>query len=125
MISLLKTSTLTFVQQASAGYYVGGEWIAPPNSPDILSEGSLQPFKGRGSLKQVILPEGKSSSDARTWYTTSVLKTSTQFSDTEADKTTVDGNRYYVWTEQDWSVYGLCTDHHVYVLVREDQQATL
>lgn len=125
MITLLKTSTLSFTQQASAGYYVGGEWVDPPNSPAISVEGSLQPYKSKGSLRQSILPEGKSSGDARIFYTSAVLKTATQFGDTEADETTIDGNRYYVWLEQDWSLYGLTSDHHTYVLIREDQQATL
>jgi hypothetical protein len=70
---------------------------------------------------QLILPEGKTTSDARIIRTTTSLKTSDQFGKELADTTVIDGNKYYAMAVEDWNLHGLSADHFKILFIREDQ----
>ena len=117
MISLLKTSSITFSRdKGDGGYDSSGKWT-DSTVRKIKTKGSLQPFgKGKG---QVILPEGITQNDAKTYYTKKELKTSSQFTETKADTCCIGGLEYEVFFVEDWN-FGLSVDHFECTLIRKD-----
>lgn len=123
MISLLKTSALTF-QRATNGYYnQSGNWVDSDTTDPIVTEGSLQPYQ-RGT-HSIVLPEGITEYDSLTYYTTVQLKSASQFTEEEADFTTIDGFKYIVFDVKNWSRFGLTTDNFECLLVRKDLDTAL
>lgn len=120
MISLLTHSTLTFDRDGGDGEYnESGEWV-PATPTQFTAQGNLQPF--RQGKEQTILPEGKTAGDAFIFYTKTQLKTTSQFTDTLADETVIDGLAYYVLAVEDWSKQGtLLPQHYKCILLRKDQ----
>lgn len=120
MISLLQTHSITF-SRPSSGYYVDGEWVDGAITT-IPSTGSLQPYKqGKVSL---IPPEGLRTTDLRLYYTKTLLRTADEFQDITADYCVIGGRQFQVFDFEDWSGYGLETDHYKYLLVAADQRTT-
>ena len=120
-LTLMQKSTLTIKRDDGGGFWDDkGRWTVDPTPPaDLIIKCSIQPFK-MGS-NQFILPEGKTTTDARIIRTTTSLKTSDQFGDELADTTTIDGNTYYAMAVEDWNLHGLSTDHFTVLFIREDQ----
>lgn len=118
-LKLMQKSTLTISRDGGAGFWNDkGRWVSDPTA-DFTILCSIQPFKIGGN--QLILPEGKTSSDARIIRTTTSLKTSDQFSKELADTTIISGVTYYAMAVEDWNLHGLSTDHFKVLFIRDDQ----
>ena len=118
MISLLARTKLVFYSEAEGYYNDAGEWVGGDLSTTSL-KGSLQSF--RRNTKQLLLPDGISSSDARVFFTTTKLKSSDEFGDTQADYTVINGREFYVKEVEDNTGYGLMADHYKCLLIRRDK----
>lgn len=122
MLSLFKTSTITITRDDGGGFWDDkGRWVNDPTPPAPFDiQCSIQPF--RLSDTQTILPEGKEAGDALIVYTTTSLKTVQQISTKEtADTTVIDGLSYEAFNVENWSRYGLSTDHFKVIFIRDDQ----
>jgi len=113
---LLSTHTLTFTRKAAAALGDDGR-LTDGTTSSFCATGSLQPLKG---IQQNILPQGKTSADARRFYTKTEVKTADQFNRTPADETVIGGRTYEVFTVEDWSGYGTDEDHYKCILLRKD-----
>lgn len=119
MLFLLTFSTLTFSRFAEGEWGEDGRWTDGIET-NFDAQGNLQPFKA--GKQQFILPEGKTADDAYMFYTKTQLQTASQFTDTTADTTTIDGQEYYVQAVEDWSKQGmLVAQHYKTLLIRKDQ----
>lgn len=116
---LLRRSTLTIDRDNGDGYHdEQGRWVeAPVIQIPVMC--NIQPFKME--TVQMILPEGFQSSEARTVYTKTLIRTSTQFGKEKADKTTINNLRYYAMAVENWSLQQLRNDHYRVIFVRDDQ----
>jgi hypothetical protein len=121
LLKLLKTSTLTITRDNGGGFWDDkGRWTedATPIDFDILC--SIQPFK-LGDIQKV-LPEGITTNDAVIVRTKTSLKTSEQIGVKEkADTTNLDGFTYEAFFSENWSRFGLSTDHYKVTFLRKDQ----
>lgn len=119
-VKLLETHTLTFYRQGSTDIddYWGDTVPATP-LPDVV--GSLQPI--RAGLRVNIVPNGYDTDSGFFWYTTydhvGYLEGSLQL----PDYTVIDGRKYEVHNIEDWSGFGLNTDHNKYILVAKGMNA--
>jgi hypothetical protein len=119
-LSLMQKSTLTIGRDDGGGFWdAQGRWTVDPTTASFTIKCSIQPFQM--GTNQLILPEGKTTSDARLIRTTTFLKTSDQFGEELADTTTIDGNTYYAKAVEDWNLHGLSTDHFKVLFVRKDK----
>jgi len=120
-LRLLQKFTLTINGDDGGGFWNDkGRWVEDPTPPAALViKCSIQPFKM--GANQMILPEGKTTSDAKIVLTTTLLKTSDQFGKTLADTTVINGLRYYAKAVEDWTGHGLRTDHFKILFIRDDQ----
>lgn len=121
MISLLASEKLTITRYDNTGYYdESGNWV-DSSSTEFEIDCSVQPF--RSSDSQIILPEGKSAKDARIIYTETKLKTVLyRGSKEKADETLIDNLEFEIFFVEDWSRYGLCSDHYKVIAILKDQQ---
>jgi hypothetical protein len=118
-LKLMRTSTLVIKRDGGSGFWdEKGRWVTP-TPVDITIQCSIQPFKM--GANQLILPSGKTASDARIIRTTTSLNTSDQFSKELADTTTIEGQNYYAMAVENWNLSGLSTDHFKALFIRDDQ----
>lgn len=119
MSRLLKDTKLTFTRfGAGGGRDEFGDGIEGTTSslPDI--EGSLQPV-GFGERRN-LLPEGKSSDSVYKFYTKTELNTADQFTDTQADETTIGSHVYFVMDSGDHTMSSrIKVRHYEVILVRK------
>lgn len=131
MISLLETRILSFVRDDpnSKGYYdENRRYVEASKLPPIQVEGNMQPFKAGNNLlrdgeHRLITEQGYNADDARIFYSATKLNPLDPFAKTKADRTTIDGHSYFVFSAKDWSGYGLSAEHYEYILVREDHKS--
>lgn len=116
---LLRTSTLT-INRFGEGYWdVDGNWVDGGIEPPFDIQCNIQPFKD--GKERSILPEGTTADDAVTVYSKTKLNITDQLTDTKGDYFTLDGFTYKVYRVENWSRYGLKTDHYKHTAVRKDQ----
>jgi hypothetical protein len=78
---------------------------------------SIQPL-GKNLVK--MLPEGYTKIDSRTVRTTSILRTTSQFTELSADETEIDGLTYRCFARDPWNTHGLQSDHNNYIFILKD-----
>ena len=130
-ISLMKTESLDFERDdlTSAGRFDSQGKYVPAGTVSLnYVEGNLQPFRtGNNILKngdyRRMTEAGYSAEDAKIFYTPTKLYSDNQFTKRKADRTTIDGFPYKVFSVKDWKRYGLGADHYEVILVRSDQPA--
>jgi hypothetical protein len=122
-MDLMHTSSLVFERDsiAAGGYYQAGEWVDSPTTP-VTTKGSLQPAVREGEKRQ-IEARGFSSDDAKVYYTDTLLRTTSQFDKTNADRTTIKNHTYEVLAVKDWDTFDTTLDHYEVLLVRKDLDA--
>jgi len=122
-LKLLQTHNITFTRHGSdtSETYIDeyGDSIAPTETSEIETCGSLQPFSSK--RQRVMLPEGSRESDFLVYYTQEVLvatdlRTTGQFDNTIPDTCTIKGLNYKVTKTGDWDEYGLAVNNNEYVL---------
>lgn len=100
-------------------YLKDGVFVESSVEEEIPVKGSLQPY--REGAKKSRLPEGVSVKDAYLFYTKTKLVASDEILKTDADETIIDGVRYEIYEDSNWSRYGLKTDHYAYLLLRKNK----
>lgn len=116
MTRLIKQRVLTFTrfgeQQINEyGQYEAGDAVT------IQAEGALQPFR-RGKETEV-LPEGRRASDARVFFTDTLLRPSDEYSGTPADQTIIDGVYFDVFDVADWTTNNSRLAHYEVILMKK------
>ena len=82
-------------------------------------DGSLQQWP----MKKVhLLPDGKRSTDAKLFLTTSELTTQDDINQTIGDIVIYNDERYKAWDSYDWTGHNLLIDHNRYLLIRIDDE---
>lgn len=116
MSRLMKTHSLVFIRPAQ-GYFSKGKWVAGGVDVEIPAIGSLQPFKK--GWDSIVLPEGTRTEDAKTFLSLVKLQPANDHTKpvTRSDYTIIDGKRFEIWSFEDWTGFGLRTDHYEYTLV--------
>ena len=122
---LLNTHCLTFTRDVGGGFYGDdGRWVDDTSDDGTFSaNGSLQPFNP--FKLQLVIPEGVTQNDTRIFYTTCVLKTTSQFTQTIADTTIIDDLTFEVFSVRPWTGLLSSVNHYAAVLIRQDQLTEL
>lgn len=100
------TRTTAGEYDAATGLYVRGAVTT------FMIEASIQPSSGRDLQS---LPDGERTTESRTVYTKTILKTRTQT--TEPDEITIDGETWVVKTVPTWRSFG--QSHCVAIIQRQ------
>ena len=128
-MGIIETSELSFLRDDpdNKGYFseTTGQWVEADDLQPFKAKGSLQPFRSGNSLLkqgtvQRITEQGYFSEDSRVFYTSTLLKTVSQFSGTKPDETTIDAHTYFVFSVKDWTTLGSTMGHYECLLVRND-----
>ena len=119
MSLLLNQLSLTVTRPAEPGYWENGEWVEPPDT-SVPIRCSIQPYQ-LNSEDLLILPAGMSSKDSLVVFTKTQIKTVSQYTQTEADTTVIDGLTYVAFKVKNWARHtSLRTAHYEVTFVRED-----
>lgn len=98
LISAFLTDTYTVRRMATAGTYVDGHYVAG-RGREFPVKGSLQPLSAREVLQ---LPEGERVRAAFKLYTDTLLQTSRESGERQADTVVVRGESYKVMSIERW-----------------------
>lgn len=121
MSRLLYKTTLTVTRKAPNGGYLDPDtrlWVESPPSVPFSIKCSLQPVKGRSRL---LLPDGIRTTDSKLVLTKTELLITDDFFSQECDVVTIKGVDFNVFHVEDWTGFGLSTDHYRCLLVRKDK----
>ena len=120
MSLLLNQLSLTLTRPAEGeGYYENGEWV-PPSDTTIDIRCSIQPYQ-LTSEDMLILPAGLSSKDSLVVFTKTQVKTVSQYTQTEADTTIIDGLTYVAFKVKNWARHtSFKMAHYQVTFVRKD-----
>tara|TARA_R110000850_G_scaffold18853_7_gene57846 strand:- start:1357 stop:1731 length:375 start_codon:yes stop_codon:yes gene_type:complete len=99
MRRLVKDIKLTFIRHGGQELDANGT-VTLSLPQNIYTEGSLQGY--REGAEQSVLPAGIQVSDARLYYTSTLLKTADDEEQTSADITEIDGTTFKVFAVGDW-----------------------
>ena len=118
---LIKTTTLDFIRAGTdGGYFQGGVFIEPSDTPPIKALGSLQPLRKLSEGDRKIIEErGYLSDNSFVFYTETSLVGVDEFLKTVPDKTTIRGQEYEVSLIKPWIGFDSELDHYSAVLSRK------
>lgn len=116
-MSLMQRVTLSFTRYGGQTINEYGG-LVDSELETIYATGSLQPF--RISEQTTVLPQGKKTSDARMFYTTTELKAADEYTNTKADEVTIQGKVFEVFDMSDFATVGSPLNHYEVVLVRKE-----
>lgn len=120
-ISLLNKTKLEFSREGVSENKGDGTYT-PATPTTYTAYGSLQPYQTKGNTEKK-LPNGISSGDALTYFTTTQLRTANVLTKLKADSTTIDGYPYEVFAVDNWKRFGLTVDNYQCILIRKEQQS--
>ena len=120
-MSLINRTSLNIYRKTASGGYLddNGNWVDSATETVIPIKCSLQPF--RNGDQQIDLPEGISSKDSYFIFTKTEVLSADDRTDTKADETEIKGVRYECFWVEDWTHYGLSTDHYKCVFIKKDK----
>lgn len=121
-MKLLNRQSYTVKRQNQDTSYIDddGNWITPEAEVETFTvKGNRQPF--RNGLTQVILPEGVESNDAFLFYSHTQLLPADELTEQVADIMLINGIEHECFRMEDWTGYGLKTDHYKHVFIRADK----
>lgn len=121
-MSLIGKTALTIYRKLPSSGYLDddGNWIDNTADEVVPIVCSLQPF--RNGDQQLDLPDGIRSEDAYFIYTkTEILSADDRQPTQKADETEIKGVRYECFRVEDWTHYGLSTDHYKCVFIKKDK----
>lgn len=113
---LLRTHTLTFTTPSQGYYDALGEWNDGASTP-VIARGSLQAF--RRGVKRLNLPDGVLTTDARLFYSKTLLQAPNENQGLSGAYTTIGTEKFVVVDVEPNSDFGLKADHNVHLLVKE------
>jgi len=115
---LMRTSTLAIARFSTERVLQpSGKYEDNVSDESFDIQCSIQPL-GKNLVK--MLPEGYTKTDSRTIRTTSVLRTTSQFTKFSADETDIEGLTYRCFAEDAWDTHGLQSDHRNYIFILKD-----
>lgn len=117
MAGTLNTHSITFTRTSKSTLGANGKFTKGTGTP-LPTKGSLQPLRGSETN---ILPQGKSSSDFRWYYTKTELRSDNQHTKLPADECTINGTPFEVFRVEDWTGFSTYTDHYKCLLIRKEQ----
>ena len=122
MIDLMKTQEVPLYKRSSSGGYLNqdNEWIDSSFEEPVTLKCNIQPL--REGKNKVILPDGVRTDAVIILRSFTPLKISDQYTGEEGDEIEYKSIRYEIFKEEDFSDYGLMTDHYKYLLKRKDRQ---
>lgn len=123
MRRLLKDNVLVFTRYGGQELDDSGR-LTDSLPSEFPAAGSLQTY--REGAEQDVLPEGKSSKDAKMFYTGTLLRTSNQDKGTPADETTWNGYVYEVFDAGDNATTTILKGvaHYRAILIKKTEGAT-
>jgi hypothetical protein len=124
-IRLLNTSSLDVARKVATDeddqWDDQGNYIPPQDNIVVPIKCSIQPYKD--GMFRVPLPEGIMANDARIIYTKTEILTANEYTGQVADEITINSMPYQCHYVEDWSQYGLRTDHYKCVFVKKDRNS--
>ncbi len=120
-MSLIGKTSLNIYRKAPSSGYLddNGNWINSVSETTVPIRCSLQPF--RNGDQQLDLPDGIRSEDAYFVYTKTEILSGDDRTKQQADETEIKGVRYECFRVEDWTHYGLSTDHYKGVFIKKDK----
>lgn len=122
---LMRTHKLTITREGSdsdKGYYdKSGKWVNPTTIETFIAKGSLQPFKKAEQMK--VFPEGTRTSDVKIFYTDADIRTTKEYQNLPADKTTIGGHVWTFFMKEDWNGFSSVISspqHNAVVLLKDN-----
>lgn len=115
---LISQISLTFNRYGEQEIDENGD-ISKPTPTTVSATGSLQPL--RFGDRQLLSQQGKSSNDARIFYTKTALKNADPYLQTPADETVINGVVYQVFDAGDWTTNTSTLAHYKVILIRKEQ----
>ena len=113
---LFSTSNIRFYRSNNGYYNSNGEWVEGGTISKLI-KGNLQAF-GAGE-KSFLLPNGRTTSDLRVFFSKEDLNTLDEFDKTKADYCLINGKKYFVRSKEDNTTSKLLASHFKYLLIRE------
>lgn len=115
---LFRVNSIT-VRRKVEGYFADGEFHEPPPVEIKDVRCNVQPYIM--AQKRVPLPEGFRIEDCIVIRSPDFqIRTTDMYSKTNADIIVFKGIEYEAYQQQDWSHFGLYTDHYLVLAVRRD-----
>lgn len=118
-VKLLSTHTITFYRYTPPQLTWGGVYEGGSTDPLPDIKGSLQPLSG--GYRVNIIPDGYDTDSGYFWYTTYDHYVYKEGSQQLPDYCVINGRQYEVHNFEDWSSFGLKTDHNKYILIARTQ----
>lgn len=119
MIDLMRTHKVPLYKRSSGGgLNENNEWVESSFSPAEDLYCNIQPLQ-QGKSK-VILPDGVRADSVIVLRSFTSINVTDHLTGEEGDEVEYKGDRYEVFKEEDYSAYGLPTDHYKYLLKRKD-----
>lgn len=122
MFDLLATHTVPLFRRSLEEGYLNNnhEWVESIFQDPVDLTCNIQPLSSGKS--KVILPDGVRTDDVIILRTLTQLTIADHWETEEGDEVEYKGLRYEIFKEEDWSSYGLMSDHYKYLLKRKDQR---
>ena len=118
---LINRTTLEVLRKSPNTGYIDPNtrlWVEGAKDIDLTIKCSLQPVRGRSRL---LLPDGVRAVDSKLVLTKTELLISDDLTEQEADTVIVKDLPYKVINVEDWTGFGLTTDHYRCIIIREDK----
>lgn len=121
MFDLMRTQTVLHYKRSEEGGYLSHnhEWVQASFQEPVELQCNVQPL--RVGKSKVILPDGVRADSVQVLRSFTPLKVADHITEEEGDEVEYKGFRYEVFKEEDFSDYGLMTDHYKYLIKRKDQ----
>lgn len=118
----MRTHIVPLYCRSEEGGYLNNnhEWVEASWQDPVDLECNIQPYK-EGKSK-VILPDGVRAKDLIVLRSFTPIQIADHIDTEEGSEIEYKGNRYEVFAEEDFSSYGLLSDHFKYILKRKDEE---
>ncbi|QHZ59734.1 head protein [Alteromonas phage vB_AmeM_PT11-V22] len=122
MIDLMRTHSIPLYRRSEEEGYLNneGEWVQAQFKDAEILECNVQPL--RDGKTKVILPDGVRTDHVIVIRSFTRITVADMLDDTEGDEVEYQGKRFEAFKEEDFSEYGLMSDHYKYLFKRKDQQ---
>jgi hypothetical protein len=120
-LRLLSTHNLQVLRKVTGTGYIDQEtrlWVSGTYDETINLTCGLQPLSGKN---RKLLPEGVSATDSKLVFSREALRTAEEHLEQESDVVIVAGINYEVISVEDWTGYGLKSDHYKSIITRKDR----
>lgn len=118
---LLSTHKIDVTRRVANTGYIDPDtrkWVEGASEKTFSITCSLQPISGKNRR---MMPEGVSTTHSKLVFSKEPLLTADEHLDQESDTVNLGGIMYEVISVEDWTGYGLVTDHHKSIITRKDK----